>query len=225
MTSGWRLGIQIRCALLSAPPVVSTPNEYSRKGQSMNRRTLPVTLVVVFCVMALCMTLAGRKVSAQNAAAPPSSIYNPYPPGILPTDLNSELARVEREVDFIEAEAIRQWHALTPPVPTGNPPILKGTGVASVEILGKLMNYDKNISPFKNTACSSCHMPYAAFSGPIPSVNLTMMAYPGSDHFRAGKRQAQRYTYSSYFPPLQYKATQGAFFGGNFWDSRATGIS
>src|SRR5258708_17739662 len=25
------------------------------------------------------------------------------------------------------------------------------------------------------------------------------------------------------FPPLQYNATQGSFFGGNFWDSRATG--
>jgi cytochrome c peroxidase len=50
-----------------------------------------------------------------------------------------------------------------------------------------------------------------------------MIAYPGSVHFRAGKRTAQRYTYSSYFPPLQYNTVQGAFFGGNFWDSRATG--
>src|ERR1700758_2162616 len=153
----------------------------------------------------------------------PSTIYNPYPPGILPTDINSELARVLREVNFIEAEAIRQWHAIKPPVPTGNPPILKGTGVASVEILGKLMNFDKNISPFNNIACASCHMPYAGFSGPIPSVNLTMIAYPGSVHFRAGKRTAQRYPYSSYFPPLQFNDQEQAFFGGNFWDSRATG--
>jgi cytochrome c peroxidase len=169
------------------------------------------------------MSLAERKVSAQNATAPSTPIYNPYPPGILPSDLNSELARVLREVNFIETEAIGQWHALTPPTLTGNPPILQNTGVASVEVLGKLMNFDKNISPNKNVACASCHMPYAGFSGPIPSVNLTMIAYPGSEHFRAGKRTAQRYTYSSYFPPLQYNETQGAFFGGNFWDSRATG--
>src|SRR6202047_517468 len=91
------------------------------------------------------------------------------------------------------------------------------------QFLGKLMNFDENISPFKNRACGFCHMPYAGFSGPIPSVNLTMVAYPGSDEFRAGKRTAQRYTYSTYFHPLQYNATQGAFFGGNFWDSRATG--
>ena len=94
---------------------------------------------------------------------------------------------------------------------------------AAVEVLGKLMNFDKNISPNENQRLRSCHMPYAGFSGPIPSVNLTMIAYPGSVHFRAGKRTAQRYTYASYFPTLQYDATQGAFFGGNFWDSRATG--
>jgi cytochrome c peroxidase len=85
------------------------------------------------------------------------------------------------------------------------------------------MNFDKTMSPNNNVACASCHMPYAAYSGPIPSVNLTMVAYPGSVHFRAGKRTAQRYTYSSYFPPLQYDAEQGNFVGGNFWDSRATG--
>jgi cytochrome c peroxidase len=33
---------------------------------------------------------------------PPTTIYNPYPTGILPSDIVSELARVEREVDFIE---------------------------------------------------------------------------------------------------------------------------
>ena len=54
------------------------------------------------------------------------------------------------------------------------------------------MNFDENISVFKNEARAFCHMSYAGFSGPIPSVNLTMIAYPGSFHFRAGKRTAQR---------------------------------
>src|ERR1700730_3389379 len=187
-------------------------------------------------ISAVCSTIAATLLisawllpeqnSAQEASAEPavtSTIYNPYPPGILPPDLNSEILRVLREVDFIENEALGQWHAIPPPTVTGNPPTLQNTGVALVEILGKLMNFDKNISPNKNTACASCHMPYVAFSGPIPSVNLTMIAYPGSAHFRAGKRTAMRYTYSNYFPPLQYDPTQGAFFGGNFWDSRAPG--
>jgi cytochrome c peroxidase len=79
------------------------------------------------------------------------------------------------------------------------------------------------MSPFKDRACAFCHMPYAGFSGPIPSVNLTMVAYPGSFAFRAGKRTAQRYTYAPNFPVLNFNQSQDAFFGGNFWDSRATG--
>jgi cytochrome c peroxidase len=163
-------------------------------------------------------------VSAQDAAsASTSKVYNPYPPGILPPDLISEILRVLREVDFIESRAITRWHNLKPPVVTGQPPVLQNTGTEAIEILGELMNYDKRISPFKNIACASCHMPYAAFSGPIPTVNLTMIAYPGTAHFRAGKRTAQRYTYAPYFPVLTYNETQGLFYGGNFWDSRATG--
>src|SRR5437899_4148697 len=50
-----------------------------------------------------------------------------------------------------------------------------------------------------------------------------MIAYPGTAHFRAGKRSAQRYPYAPFFPVLQYNEEQGLFFGGNFWDSRATG--
>ena len=159
----------------------------------------------------------------QRHHTPPPQIYNPYPPGILPDDLDAELARVLQEVDVIEDRAVQRWHALEPPILTGQPPILQNTGTEAVEILGELMNYDKNISPNRNIACASCHMPYVAFSGPIPSVNLTMIAYPGTVHFRAGKRTAQRYTYAPFFPVLQYNEEQGLFFGGNFWDSRATG--
>jgi cytochrome c peroxidase len=66
-------------------------------------------------------------------------------------------------------------------------------------------------------------MPYAGFGGPIPSVNLTIIAYPGTAHFRVGKRIPQRHPYSPFFPVLQYNQVQGLFFGGNFFDSRATG--
>src|SRR6202049_2616639 len=133
---------------------------------------------------------------------PVKAIYNPYPPGILPIDLDLGLARVLREVKVVEARALARWQALTPPTLGNQPPILENTGTDAIEILGELMNYDHNISPKRNVACASCHMPYVAFSGPIPSVNLTMIAYPGSAHFRAGKRTEMRYTYSNYFPPL-----------------------
>jgi cytochrome c peroxidase len=179
---------------------------------------------------AICATLAaGLLITAQPISAkkpiptPSASPYNPYPPGILPDDLVSEIARVRKEVAGIEVEALASASALPTPTLTGQPPTLKDTGQRANVLLGKLMNFDENMSPFKNRACAFCHMPYAGFSGPIPSVNLTMVAYPGSFEFRAGKRTAQRYTYAPEFPVLNFNPTQAAFFGGNFWDSRATG--
>src|SRR5258706_6281201 len=175
--------------------------------------------VLVVCAAMVAVMLWSPRTEAQQT----QTVYNPYPAGILPPDLVSEIARVRREVVTIENEALAQWRALTPPTLTGQPPTLQGTGMRANQLLGKLMNFDENMSPFTNRACSFCHMPYAGFSGPIPSVNLTMVAYPASFEFRAGKRTAQRYTYAPFFPILNYNETQGLLFGGNFWDSRATG--
>jgi cytochrome c peroxidase len=189
------------------------------------KQTTLVNMLLIFAAVIGALFLSSGTAVAQapttfNLNPPP---YNPYPPGILPPNLNSEIQRVQQEVTTIENEAIQQWHQLPPPTLTGQPPTLQGTGQRANQLLGKLMNFDQNMSPLRDRACGFCHMPYAGFSGPIPSVNLTMVAYPGSYQYRAGKRTAQRYTYASNFPVLNYNAAQGAFFGGNFWDSRATG--
>jgi cytochrome c peroxidase len=180
-----------------------------------------MALAAACTTIAVSMFIATHIVRGQSA--PSSIIYNPYPPGILPADLSSEIARVRFEVRFIFGQYLLAWHALPPLTVAGNPPTIQGSGYQAVRVLGGLLNYDEHMSPFQNEACASCHMPYAGFSGPIPSVNLTMIAYPGTFRFRAGKRTAQRYTYSPKFPVLTYNTTQGAFFGGNFWDARATG--
>jgi cytochrome c peroxidase len=83
-------------------------------------------------------------------------------------------------------------------------------------------------------ACSYCHDPAAGYAngssvlsvftgGSNPgSVPITVAhAYPDN---RIAKRNPQSYVYSPYFPPLQYNTTQGDFYGGNFWDARATGF-
>src|SRR3984893_15694012 len=158
-----------------------------------------------------------------RAQMPPP--YNPYPSGILPANLDSERSRIVREITTIFGRYFAEWQALTPtPTNVGNPPILAPNGYQAQRILGGLLNFDLNISPFRTMAWASCHMPYAAFSGPIQSVNLTMIAYAGSYPYRAAKRTAQRYTYSHTFPVLNYNTTQQLFFGGNFWDGRATGL-
>src|SRR5713101_3898862 len=163
------------------------------------------------------------KTGKEEKPEPSPTAYNPYPAGILPAYVNSELMRVQREIQGIEDATLVQAKALPPLTFTTNPPIIHLNGYQAVETLGKLFQYDLKMSPFENTACASCHMPYAAFSGPIPSVNLTMVAYPGSFHFRAAKRTAQRYTYSPDFPVMEFDAVEAAFIGGNFWDGRSTG--
>jgi cytochrome c peroxidase len=193
----------------------------------MSRRALVAlwrtSILVVSSLIFAPPTALAEKDRKERPPAQHPPIYNPYPPGILPPDLVSEIARVRREVTFIFQQGLGEWRTSPPPNRTGQPPTLQGSGYQLVKTLGKLMNYDENMSTFKNRACAFCHMPYAGFSGPIPSVNLTMVAYPGSYEFRAGKRTAQRYTYAPWYPVLQYNDTQQLFFGGNFWDSRATG--
>jgi cytochrome c peroxidase len=187
----------------------------------MNQTRILVALCATCTVLGISMICTTHGVHGQSVLAPPP--YNPYPPGILPPDLPSEIERVRHEVNFIEKEALKEWEKLPPPNVQGNPPTLQGDGYRTVVVLGKILNYDQNMSPFKDTACAFCHLPYAGYSGPIPSVNLTMIAYPGTYHYRANKRTAQRYTYSPNFPVLEFNNEQGLFFGGNFWDARSTG--
>ena len=188
--------------------------------------SVATSLVAVLGIVSV--PLAGFTEARAQQVDQPLPAYNPYPPGILPPDLESELLRVRREVQTIFQRYAAEWRALTPPTLTGQPPTLFPTGYEAVRILGGLLNFDETMSPFRNQACASCHLPYTGFSGPIPSVNLTMVAYPGTFRFRAGKRVAQRYTYSPRFPVLHLNgaknpAVGGTFTGGNFWDGRATG--
>jgi hypothetical protein len=61
----------------------------------------------------LWMSLDSAKVSAQsNESTPSTPVYNPYPPGIFPSNLNSEISRILREVDCVESRALARWHAL-----------------------------------------------------------------------------------------------------------------
>jgi cytochrome c peroxidase len=122
--------------------------------------------------------------ASAQALPSPNPPYNPYPalpgftpPSILPPDINPEIARVRREVNTVFRRYFAEWQAMSPvPTQAGNPPILEPNGYDAIRILGGLLNFDETMSPFKNEACAFCHMPYAAFSGPIQSVNLTMIA-------------------------------------------------
>ena len=168
--------------------------------------------VAVACLpIAAALLLFGWQVRAQDQG---QSSYFPYPPGLVPSDLSVETQRVQKEIDMIEARTIQQWRNL---------PNDSSAAMRQIRLLGKLENFDKNLSVNRNVACGSCHMPYTGFTGPISSLNATTVAYPGSVPYRFGKRKPQSYVYSPFYPELQYNKTQHTFYGGNFWDLRATG--
>src|SRR5260370_7212801 len=136
-----------------------------------------IALLILSAGVSVALLTCTGPVSVQAAAQETDNdqdprVYNPYPPGILPSDLRSEIARVLREVDFIESRALARWHALQPPILTSQPPVLQNTGTEAIETLGELMLFDKNISPNRNQASTSSHIPSAPFSSPTPSFNL-----------------------------------------------------
>jgi len=122
-----------------------------------------------------------------------------------------EIAQVEAEIDRIEAETLKR---LAPP---------PDNQVQQVELLGKLLLYDKHLSVHRNEACAFCHMPDVGFTGPSSELNRTTGSYPGSVRTRFSERKPQSHAYAPLAPVLHYNPGQGDLVGGNFWDMRATG--
>ena len=122
-----------------------------------------------------------------------------------------EIAQVEAEIDRIEAQTAERL---------AKPP---DNQVQSVELLGKLILYDKQLSVNRNEACAFCHMPETGFTGPVSDLNRTTGSYPGSVRTRYSERKPQTHAYAPLAPVLHYNPGQGDLVGGNFWDMRATG--
>jgi cytochrome c peroxidase len=122
-----------------------------------------------------------------------------------------EIGWVEAEIEGIEAQAIERLTALP------------DNQTQRVELLGKLMLYDKNLSVNRNEACAFCHTPETGFTGPVSELNRTTGSYPGSVRTRFSNRKPQSHAYAPLSPVLHYNPGQGDLVGGNFWDMRATG--
>src|SRR6202166_4378603 len=91
------------------------------------RRSLALIILSVGAVAVLLMCIgflavqAGAQQTDKQQPQPPQ-VYNPYPPGILPAGLDSEIARVLREIDVIEGRAIERWHSFPLPTRWETPP-------------------------------------------------------------------------------------------------------
>ena len=126
----------------------------------------------------------------------------------LTPEILQDIARVEAEIDLIEAQTLERL--ATPP----------DNQVQQIELLGKSMLYDKQLSVLRNEACAFCHMPETGFTGPVSELNRSTGAYPGSVRTRYSERKPQTHAYAPLSPVLHYNPTQGDLVGGNFWDMR-----
>ncbi len=91
-----------------------------------------------------------------------------------------------------------------------------------VVALGKAMFFDPDLSVNHSQSCSSCHDPSTGFTGPDSEVNAAGAVYNGALPDRFGNRKPPSAAYAGNSPLLHTSAT-GEWFGGMFWDGRATG--
>jgi cytochrome c peroxidase len=154
------------------------------------------------------LTIAAATLAATLGADAPGAEESA---AVLSPQALQEIAQLEAEIDRIEAETTERLAA---------PP---DNQVQQVELLGKLLLYDKQLSVNRNEACAFCHMPETGFTGPVSELNRTTGSYPGSVRTRFSNRKPQSHAYAPLSPVLHYNPGQGDLVGGNFWDMRATG--
>src|SRR5713101_4794654 len=176
----------------------------------MGNRILPVLLAGLLTFGALFIS-ARHEPQASRAPLPGAANPQNNLGGRMPLTFDQDVARVVADVDRIEADTLSQMDRTT----------LDRQG--QVHTLGKLLLFDKHLSVNQNEACSFCHTPETGFTGPIQSLNLSTVSYPGSFRTRFSQRKPQSYMYATLAPVLHYNALQGDFVGGNFWDMRASG--
>jgi cytochrome c peroxidase len=96
-------------------------------------------------------------------------------------------------------------------------------GLTDIEVLGRHLYKDKNLSFNGTQSCQVCHHPFAGFAdlrnALHPEVSVVSV---GADGVSKGGRNAPTSAYAGYSPIL-YKNSDDNWVGGMFWDGRATG--
>ncbi len=103
----------------------------------------------------------------------------------------------------------------------GKPTPTVADGEALKERLGKALYFDKISQPAASMSCASCHLPTAGWTGDIAGINVHGAVYRGAQPQRFGNRKPPSSAYAAFSPIFHFDGSK--FFGGVFWDGRATG--
>ena len=139
----------------------------------MRNRTLLLSLVGLPSLGLLLLSAGGQNQRPGSAIAATRDLRGQMPPGF-----NQDVAKVVADIDRIETDTLGQMGRTT----------LDRDG--QIHTLGKLMLFDKHLSVNQNEACSFCHTPETGFTGPIQSLNLSTVSYPGSVRTRFSQTKA-----------------------------------
>jgi cytochrome c peroxidase len=89
--------------------------------------------------------------------------------------------------------------------------------------LGKAIFFDANLSANGTQSCATCHAPEVGFTGPDSLVNAGGAVYQGALPARYGNRKPPSSAYAGDSPLFHFDEAEAGWFGGMFWDGRATG--
>lgn len=92
-----------------------------------------------------------------------------------------------------------------------------------VVALGKALFFDEGLSANGRQSCATCHAPEAGWTGPDSATNAGRAIYEGAIANRFGNRKPPASAYAGDSPVLYYDEANQGWFGGMFWDGRATG--
>jgi len=95
--------------------------------------------------------------------------------------------------------------------------------LTSLELLGKNLFFDENLSTPVGQSCAACHDPETGFSGPLSDINTHGAVYEGAVAGRFGSRHPPTSAYAGDSPVLFYDDSKLLWVGGMFFDGRATG--
>ena len=92
-----------------------------------------------------------------------------------------------------------------------------------IELLGKNLFFDTNLSTPSGVSCSTCHSPETGFTGPNSDINAHGAVYEGAIDTRFSARAPPSAAYAGESPVLYFNETKSQWIGGMFFDGRATG--
>lgn len=91
--------------------------------------------------------------------------------------------------------------------------------------LGRLIFFDENLSANGTQSCATCHAPEFGFTGPDSAINAGGAVYEGALPLHYGNRKPPTSAYAGDSLVFHFDEQEAGWFGGMFWDGRATGYT